>query len=100
MGSGFLAHSGSPLSCLRLPSRRTRRRPRPLSRLERRGVTFLQSEVDGIDPDRQEVRLRDRALPYDHPLSLGAVGFTFVTLMVKLAVEVPPAPSLACTVTL
>jgi sulfide:quinone oxidoreductase len=45
---------------------------RALSRLERRGVKFLQSEVEGIDPERQEVRLRGQVLPYDHlVISLG-----------------------------
>ena len=45
---------------------------RKLKRLERRDVTVVQSEVDGIDPDRQEVRLRDRTLAYDHlVVSLG-----------------------------
>lgn len=45
---------------------------RKLKRLERRNVDVVQSEVEGIDPDRQEVRLADRTLPYDHlVISLG-----------------------------
>jgi len=45
---------------------------RKLKRLERRNVNVVHSEVEGIAPDRQEVRLRDRTLPYDHlVVSLG-----------------------------
>jgi sulfide:quinone oxidoreductase len=45
---------------------------RSLKRLERRNVKFVQAEVEGIDPARQEVRLPDRAVNYDHLIvSLG-----------------------------
>jgi sulfide:quinone oxidoreductase len=45
---------------------------RKLKRLERRNVNVVQSEIEGVDPDRQEVRLRDRTLAYDHlVISLG-----------------------------
>jgi sulfide:quinone oxidoreductase len=39
---------------------------RPLSVLERRNVKFVQSEVLGIDPMRQEVMLQNQSLAYDY----------------------------------
>ena len=43
-----------------------------LKRLERRNVQVVRSEIEGIDPDREEVALADRRLGYDHlVISLG-----------------------------
>lgn len=45
---------------------------RSLALLEKRNVRFVQAEVLGIDPDRQQVELHDRKLDYDHLIvSLG-----------------------------
>jgi sulfide:quinone oxidoreductase len=52
------------------------RQPRDISRslkiLEKRNVKVVQSEIQGIDPQRQEVVLGDRRIPYDYLIvSLG-----------------------------
>lgn len=52
------------------------RQPRDISRklavLEKRNVKFVQGEIQGIDPARQEVRLEGGSLPYDYLIvSLG-----------------------------
>jgi len=52
------------------------RQPRDISRrltlLEKRNVKFVQGEIHGIDPARQEVKLEGGALPYDYLIvSLG-----------------------------
>lgn len=52
------------------------RQPRDISRslkeLEKRNVTFIQSEVLGIDPDHQQVELQNQKIDYDHLIvSLG-----------------------------
>ena len=39
---------------------------RSLKLLERRNVTFIQSEIFGIDPARQEVRLQNQSVNYDY----------------------------------
>ena len=45
---------------------------RSLSRLEKRRVKFIQSEVLGIDPQRQQVELQNQKLDYDYLIvSLG-----------------------------
>jgi sulfide:quinone oxidoreductase len=45
---------------------------RKLERLERRHVRVIQDEIEGIEPERQAVRLRGQELPYDHlVISLG-----------------------------
>ncbi len=45
---------------------------RSLSRLEARNVKFIQSEVLGIDPTRQQVQLQNQSLDYDYLIvSLG-----------------------------
>jgi sulfide:quinone oxidoreductase len=45
---------------------------RSLSRLQKRNVRFIQSEVVGIDPTRQEVALQDQKINYDYlVVSLG-----------------------------
>lgn len=45
---------------------------RSLKRLERRNVAVMQSEIEGIDPGRQEVATRDGPVPYDYLIiSLG-----------------------------
>ncbi len=46
---------------------------RPLRRLERRGVSFRQANVVGLDLDKRRVRIEDGAVPYDYlVLSPGA----------------------------
>jgi sulfide:quinone oxidoreductase len=52
------------------------RHPRDISRslkqLEKRNIRFVQSEVLGIDPDRQQVELQNQSLAYDYLIvSLG-----------------------------
>jgi len=52
------------------------RQPRDISRslkiLEKRNVKVIQSEIEGIDPERHEVVLGDRRIPYDYLIvSLG-----------------------------
>lgn len=45
---------------------------RSLKQLEKRNVTFVQSEVLGIDPDRQQVELQNQKIDYDYLIvSLG-----------------------------
>ncbi len=45
---------------------------RELARLERRGVRVVQDEIEGIEPQRQTVRLAGEELGYDHlVISLG-----------------------------
>ena len=52
--------------------RQTREISRSLSLLEKRNVKFIQSEVLGIDPDRQQVELQNQKLDYDYLIvSLG-----------------------------
>lgn len=64
---------------LMVGQRRPQDLTRGLARLERRNVRVLQAEVEGIEPDRQTVRLRGQTLEYDH-------------LVVSLGME--PAPEL------
>src|SRR5687767_14329044 len=52
--------------------RQSRDVSRDLKRLERRNVRFIQSEVVGIDPLRQEIFLRNSKINYDYLIvSLG-----------------------------
>ncbi|HJU61186.1 MAG TPA: FAD/NAD(P)-binding oxidoreductase [Candidatus Binatia bacterium] len=45
---------------------------RSLKQLEKRNIRFVQSEVLGIDPDRQQVELQDQKIAYDYLIvSLG-----------------------------
>src|SRR5690349_17413215 len=45
---------------------------RKLSQLEKRNVKFIQSEITGIDPSRQEILLEKERLGYDYLIvSLG-----------------------------
>jgi sulfide:quinone oxidoreductase len=45
---------------------------RSLTQLEKRNIKFVQSEVLGIDPDRQQVELQNQSLDYDYLIvSLG-----------------------------
>lgn len=54
-------------------TRAPRRIVRPLSRLERRGVSFRRASVVGLDLERRQVRLEDGVIPYDYlVLSPGA----------------------------
>src|SRR5574341_2301836 len=49
-------------------TRRPERLSRPLSRLNRRGVSFRGGAVRGIDVGTRHVRLDDGAVPYDYLL--------------------------------
>jgi len=57
---------------LMVGQRRPEEITRRLSRLQRRNVNVVQSEIEGIDTDRQEISLATGSLPYDHLIiSLG-----------------------------
>jgi sulfide:quinone oxidoreductase len=57
---------------LMVGARRPQDITRKLQRLERHNVKVLQAEIEGIDPQRQEVILESGPLPYDHLIiSLG-----------------------------
>jgi len=57
---------------LMIGERRPRDITRPLDRLARRNVRVITGEIEGIDLARQEVRLADEVVPYDHlVISLG-----------------------------
>jgi sulfide:quinone oxidoreductase len=46
--------------------RQTREISRSLNLLEKRNIKFIQSEILGIDPDRQQVELQNQKLAYDY----------------------------------